>query len=111
MSSSYILAKIDTGGYITCEDRTSWDSRSGRKIVHKQTIDLDKNDHIRCFARLDMAKEALRDEESESFILGLNDEGAAESIYCAPELEPTVKNRLKIWSGCYGSWPVRKLNT
>ena len=103
MPRSYILAKIDRGGYIRCKDY-SW------KVVHKETINLDRDDSLRCFARLEMAKEALGEPETDEFILGLDDDGTAESIYCRETQEPTIKDRLKIWSGCYGAWPVRRLS-
>lgn len=103
MPRSYILAKIDRGGYIRCSDNIP-------KIVHKQTVNLDRDDSLRCFARLEMAKEALGEPETNEFILGLNDDGAAESIYCKESQELTVKDRLKIWAGCYGAWPVRRLS-
>jgi hypothetical protein len=103
MPRSYILARIDRGGYIRCSDNIP-------KIVHKQTVNLDRDDSLRCFARLDMAKSAWEGSEDPEIILGLNDEGAAESIYCKAAQEPTVKDRLKIWAGCYGAWPVRRLS-
>jgi hypothetical protein len=111
---TYILVEIPEDGMIRCESditlgqNSTYGCRSN--IIHKTTVDLDKIDGIRVFNQLDSAKDEWSGPESNEAILSLNDLGGGENIWLAERQADRLTTRLKIWSGCYGGWPVRKLN-
>lgn len=110
---SYILVDIPSDGMIRAEgDIGSENDTYGcsSRVVHKTTVNLDRQDSIRCFARLEMAKAVFDPESDSAAILQLNEEGQGETIWAAPERSETLGERLKIWSSCYGGWKVRNLN-
>lgn len=108
--SSFILVDIDNQGYIKTENE--YDYRNGYKtrVVHRESVNLDRQDGIKCYARLEMAKDDWRGPSSDQAVLALDDEGSGQNIYVAEEQSERLTGRLKIWSSCYGGWKVRKLN-
>jgi hypothetical protein len=108
----YILVEIDSGGYIRSEvqefEIDYFDG--GKKIVHKESVDMDKWDGLRVFDTLAAAKTEWSGPESDEAILSLNDLGGGENIWIAERQADRLTTRLKIWSGCYGGWKVKKLN-
>jgi len=110
---TYILAEIDNNGYIKLEeeyDYIGYDDNRRTRIVHKETVNLDKQDGIRVFDKLEAAKSEWSGVESDEAILSLDDAGAVENIWMAERQSERLEGRLKIWSSCYGGWVVKKLN-
>lgn len=94
----YMLATIDDGGYIR--------TRQGyASTVHRESVfDYTAGTH---FQNRDVAVVARRNDQ---FIVTVGEDGRACELWVMPEELDRVKDRLRIWSGCYGSWPVRTLN-
>lgn len=62
--------------------------------------------HICSESLSDCMRRAVQRRSECPLVLALTDEGGVSSIACPAEIMPEVKQRLKIWSGCYGSWPL-----
>jgi len=120
----YTLATINGGGYIRLLGRGD--------IVHRETRDIPSLG-VSCFEKIAEAKELLKEVKgfacrhcgnrdihsagcgSDSHLehpicLVLTKQGGVEAIYVFKTAEEKVKKLLKIWSGCYGNWPVKVFN-
>lgn len=102
---SYVLATIDRGGFIKLLDR--------RTMVHRETLSLHTSGES-CYATMEAAKanylQVKPFDTLEKLLLKLRKDGGVESIWTTEEHMESVKKLLRIWSGCYGAWPVKKLN-
>lgn len=108
---SYILAEIDSNGFLRAESGVEgMHYGCSPTVIHKTTVDLDKTEGIRVFDYLKSAKVEWPGPETDSVILNLDEQGAAANIWMAEAQTERLTSRLKIWSGCYGAIKVRKLN-
>jgi len=96
----YMLATIDRGGFI----KRIFAERVG-EVVHRES----RYTHTvgRTFLGFDSAKAARRDDQ---LILRVGEDGGVCELWAVPGHIDEVRERLKIWSGCYGAWPVKQLN-
>lgn len=93
----YMLASIDDGGFMYEEPRYC--------MIHQESVfELVPGTHFRGF---DAAKAARKFDE---FIAKVDESGHVCELWVMPEHHDRVSKRLRIWSGCYGSWPVRQLS-
>jgi hypothetical protein len=98
----YLLVDIDAGGYIRSK-------KDRYKIVHRETRNIPRNTEWgEIFYRLDEAKTQLMG--TSEAILELTEEGGGKTIWMPRESEKLLKDRLKIWKGCYGAWETLLLN-
>ena len=100
----YVLATINKGGFIKLLDRHT--------VVHRETLSIHTSGES-CFSRIDGAKSNLanvniKGDQELKIALALRKDGGVESIWVFPDSETELKQRLRIWSGCYGAWPVKK---
>lgn len=99
----YFLADIDTGGFIT--------GLSPRRMVHRESIFPWEKQEI--FGSLNGAKKALAETPEGNhprLIVQFPTVGSgAERMWCYGDVEELVKQRLRIWKGCYGAWELRKV--
>lgn len=102
---SYVLGTIDRGGFIKLLDR--------RTMVHRETLSLHTSGES-CYATLDAAKANYLQVKpypaEEKLIIKLRKDGGVDSLWVVDKDRQEVQARLRIWSGCYGAWPLRKLN-
>ena len=99
----YFLAEIDDGGFIHAE--------FPHRTVHRESQFPWMG--MTTFESLDKAKEEFQPKSVRgcpSLIVKFNAGGSVGELWVAPENEAIVKKRLRVWSGCYGAWPVRRLN-
>lgn len=102
----YTLASVEPDGTIRVVDTdrgAGWSS-----VVHRETVGV----HTwggSCYASLQGAKERWS-EKSTLVILALSDEGACTAVWMADSQRDTLVPRINKWKGCYGTWPIRKLN-
>lgn len=98
----YVLCDVQADGCIRLKD--GW-----HKIVHRESLGVHTWSGVTCYSTLDAAKNALQDGD-ENIILGLDKEGAGDSVWMFPAQKPVVQPRLNRWRGCYGTWKVLFLN-
>lgn len=98
MAEKYALATIDSGGYIKT-------TGVANRIVHRESL----IDDLACytFTCFDTAKAARYGDQ---MILGVDKTDHACEVWVTPDNAEYVKDKLRIWAGCYGAWPVRQLN-
>lgn len=94
----YCLATIDNGGYIRTTGPT-------KRVVHRESLITDLG--CMTFMGFDAAKAARY---GDKVVLAIDDTDHACEIWVHPDNEEYVRDRLKIWAGCYGGWTVKKLN-
>lgn len=102
----YLLADINSGGYIKSLFQPA---EYGRETVHRETRGMDQ--WAGCYEKLDQAKAAAAEQGREDVaILGLTDEGGVSHVWLRESQRELWVERLKVFKGCYGAWPIRKLN-
>lgn len=97
----FVCGHITKSGYIYDDSEN---------MIHKETRRI--NTHNLVLDSLSAAKRMLlyTDDSSVSLVMHLTDEGGVESMWVRKEHHDEVKQRLRIWSGCYGSWPLHILS-
>src|SRR5437899_124556 len=104
---SYVLAEIDSGGYIYGFENSAMQ----RRMVHRETLHM--NNWPACLRLLKEAKVHLTPMSpmgNPMIILGLREDGGVSHVWTTDENRPAVTERLRTWRTCYGAWPVRRLN-
>lgn len=81
-----------------------------RATVHRETIF--PFNHQALYNTLREAKETLPEGDSSdiSLILEVELGQGVQCIWLYPEREEEIRRRLKTFAGCYGAWPIRRLN-
>jgi hypothetical protein len=96
----YVVVEINEGGYIRPVNGYQWED-----IIHLETVGLDRtcltHERLADGAPLAYGKRALAE---------LDEQGAVCALWAKEPATPWWQDKLKIWNGCYGSWPLRKLN-
>jgi len=98
----YLLGEIDAGGYIYVTQGAN------RKVLHRETRNL----HYE-FPTCETLGEAREKRERPGLvplglplIVKLAKHGGAERLYGRKEDLDEVTERLQVWKGCYGAWPL-----
>lgn len=76
-------------------------------IVHKESVGVHTWGGT-CYTTLVAAKKAWN--AGETVLLALDKTGACNAIWMSDAQRPLLLPRLERWKGCYGLWPIRKLN-
>lgn len=93
----FLIVEIDKGGYIrTCSHP--------RTIIHRETRSLDLT-HVVKKTLVDAQQLIVCDEQA---ILELSKDGGGKALWMRDDQRPLWEPRLRVWAGCYGSWPVMK---
>lgn len=101
----YLVVNIDEGGYIrTVGDGTTRLSRT----IHKETRGA--NEWPGCFDTLAAARAVWETHTESKAILELDKEGGGKAIWMRDSQRDLLIPRLSLWKGCYGLWPISKLN-
>lgn len=104
----YLLVDIDKGGFIRSLFNPA--TFGGRTMVHRETRNMQQ--WAGCFDLLREASAAASELEREDVaILSLTDEGGGDAVWVRDEQREVVSERLRIWKGCYGAWPLRRLSS
>ena len=97
---SYLVVEIDEGGLIRPQGCVMWE-----EVIHRQSRNLEKellcHDTLAEAAPLAFGKRAIAE---------LNERGAVKALWCRAAAHAWWEDKLKIWNGCYGSWPLRQTN-
>lgn len=104
----YCTAKIDKGGYIIVPDAIGGRESFG-SVVHRES-NLPFRHQAEVYETLQEAKEIVPEDSNPPLILEFNPGEGVSSVWCYAADDAIVRERLRIWSGCYGAWPVRRLN-
>lgn len=104
----FAIAEIDTGGFVNAYlvDQTG----ERRRCVHKESrLPFLTQPQ---YERLEWAKGDLCHSKRShpSLILQYEEGEGVTALWCNAADEKIVTERLRIWSGCYGRWPVRILS-
>jgi hypothetical protein len=96
----YLVVDIDGGGFIRPAGATAYSD-----VIHRESWNL----HRRC-----STDDTLRDAAPRVFgrrgVAELNERGAVCALWAKEDALPYWTEKLKIWNGCYGSWPLRTMN-
>lgn len=101
----FLSAEIDCRGYIDVVGPTR------RQLVHRDTRNI--QDDFVCVDSITDAKERLKIQYSNGDCRGivqLTRQGGVERIFAYKEDIPTWTERLKYFKGCYGTWPLARMN-
>lgn len=99
----YFLAEIDGGGFIY--------ANFPHHMVHRESQFPWMG--MQTFEDLAEAKEELLEKSIRgcpTLIVKYNAGGSVGELWTFACNEAIVKERLRIWNGCYGTWPVRRLS-
>ena len=98
----YLVVTINEGGYIRPEHGYDWGD-----IIHRETRDIDVEYRNYCERRLaDAAPLAF----GKRAVAELDENGGVCALWVKDSARPWWAEKLKIWNGCYGSWPLRETN-
>lgn len=102
---SYVLGTINTSGHIRLLDRNT--------TVHRETRSIHTTGES-CYSRLATAKSNFLKvktiHKELRLVLSLDKQGGVDGIWVEPDKANLLRERLRIWSGCYGAWPVHFFN-
>lgn len=103
---SYIIVEVDSGGYVK-----TITPGHGNRVIHKETKGM--LHYLPCQNLLDDAIDLLRRFVSrrDYCILGLTEDGGGKELWMTDEQRELIEPRLNKWRGCYGGWPIRRLNS
>lgn len=97
----YLVADVHKDGTIRVGPDASWSH-----VIHKESVKLPEK-YTSCVSTLNEAKQ-LRD--GDAIILQLDADGGVEATWMTDEQKERLVPLLNKWKGCYGLWPVRRLN-
>lgn len=101
----YTVATVEADGMIRVKTAPLVE-----RVVHKESVAIHAWGNT-CYSQLHVAKKHWPGPDSTSVILHLNDKtGACTAIWMGDAQRETLMPRLKRWAGCYGAWPIKKLN-
>lgn len=97
----YLLGDINEGGYIHVESGVT------RIMLHRETRNL-HYELVTCSTLKEAQEKRDRGPQAlgNPLIVKLTPEGGGERLYARSEDRETVSERLQVWKGCYGAWPV-----
>jgi len=99
---NYIAVTIDGGGYI----RTN--NPFGNIMIHRETLNIHV-DHVCSPAQGDLRYKCRTIPAGKvgTGIAQLRDDGGVDTLWVPESQESVWRDKLKIWKGCYGAWPVQ----
>lgn len=98
----YVRVTVRADGCIRLANREDWAS-----VIHRETrLPFYISADAEGFHSLDDAKAARQGDEA---ILQIDDEGAGEALWVVDEHRVVTCERVAKWKGCYGAWPVKRL--
>ena len=98
----YLVVDIDAGGLIRPASLIAWED-----VIHKETRDIDVEYRSYCHERLADAAPLLFGKRAAA---ELDREGGVCALWIRADARSWWEDKLKIWNGCYGSWPLRETN-
>ena len=96
----YAIVEIDEGGFIRPQGCIHYED-----VIHRESWSL----HNRLLCH-DTLAEAAPLAFGKRGVAELNERGAVCALWVKARANPWWTDKLKIWNGCYGSWPLRTLN-
>lgn len=97
----FVCGFINRGGYIYDDNNN---------MIHKETRNIGSRNIA--LDSTSVAKRMLLGavEDTLPIIMALADHGGVESLWVNKDDHEEIQQRLRIWSGCYGSWPLHILS-